>query len=150
MRKMELQGTFEKKRLDRYERSQDESLASIEWICCFWGHRPEAGVSFSMLLRFGFMCVVVHVRCWHLAILNGVVGWGVITFLPTVRSGYLRHVSEVYMCVVDVLPVWTGGWEGCNNLSADCKIRLFKTCFRSVHVRCWRLACRFYRWGYPW
>ena len=47
-------------------------------------------------------------------------GGGVITFLPTVRSGYLRHVSEVCMCVVDALPAgFTGGGirgSGCNNV----------------------------------
>ena len=67
--------------------------------CCLWGHRPEAGGSFSMFLRFGFMCVVVHVHCWRLARLNG------------------------------------GGWGEGNNVPTDCNIRLFKTCFRSVHVR---------------
>ena len=64
------------------------------------------------------MCVVVHVVVC-LARLHGA-GWGVgvgwvITSLPTVRSGYVRHVSEVYMCVVGggcCLPcqVARGGW----------------------------------------
>ena len=31
--------------------------------------------------------------------------------------------------------------SGGNNVPADCKIRLRKTCFRSVHVRCWCACC---------
>ena len=58
------------------------------WL--YRGHRPEAGVSFSMFLRFGASCALL------------------------------------YMCVVDALPGWTGGWGGGNDVPADCKIRLLR------------------------
>lgn len=100
----------------------------IHWYqpSCFRGHRPEAGCSFSMFLRFGFMCVVVHVRCClPCQVARG--GWGVggvITSLPTVRSGHVRYVFEVYMCVVDALPAgFTGGCIGvsrCINACDNC------------------------------
>ena len=43
----------------------------------------------------------------------------------------LALCALLHMCVVDALPGWTGGWGG-NSVSADCKIRLFKTCFQST------------------
>ena len=40
-------------------------------------------------------------------------GWGVITFLPTVRQVHLRRVAAgVFMCVADALPSCTGGEMG--------------------------------------
>ena len=88
-------------RVQWFQRQIGSSVFCNEWL--FMGPPPRGGREFFHVSAFW-----PHVRCCTCALLTPcqveLGGWGVggvITFLPTVRSGYLRYVSEVYMFVVD-------------------------------------------------
>ena len=103
-------------------------------------HLPPSCLALVLQI-WSFRCLRVSSRCASPSLSQLFSG-------PPPRGGLqFFHVSAFWLhvrcCTCCCLPcqvarggVGGGGGVG-NNVAADCKIRLCKTCFRSVHVRCW-------------